>query len=472
MQERKKWLGFAGWTGLFAALSIGMTGCDGNKANGGTALEGGKFWRDVQSIDKEEANGSKQNTKPQIVMDASGRALVVWMHDPSPNAGGLDRIIRYNRYDDGWQGATDIGDPGSTLHPRLSGNEDGYAMALIVYGNQTYARRFSPEAGWDGNMSKLNTGIYTGPWGDVAIGTDGDAWAVWRERIDWGTHTYRVSVRHYDAQSGSWDAPVSIYEEENRTSEIADFDIDINQNGRVALVWNDGKNVSGTFVDGVYKAAFENAPGPQSVQTVDEYQGEEESENALSHVKAFSGNEEKELYLWTFDISSNIGVSFAKYDASGGSTGLLSPIGEGGGYLALEHGPEDVPVAAWPRVDENGSRRIWVARYDWSDYQWKDKTAVSDVRAGWSPGLVDLAVNERGDIFVVWQEADGNMNFEIWGNHFDPIAGAWEGAIRIDEGLGSNGRFPAVAVDPEGNAIVVWDEKTPNGYKVYSRSYR
>ena len=65
-----------------------------------------------------------------------------------------------------------------------------------------------------------------------------------------------------------------------------------------------------------------------------------------------------------------------------------------------------------------------------------------------------VAVDPNGNAIVVWSQPDGTRN-NIWANRFTPSAG-WGAAEQIETDNAGDAFGPHVAVDPDGNAVAVW----------------
>jgi hypothetical protein len=65
-----------------------------------------------------------------------------------------------------------------------------------------------------------------------------------------------------------------------------------------------------------------------------------------------------------------------------------------------------------------------------------------------------VAMDPQGSAVAVWDQWDGDR-FNVWSNRFTP-AGGWGTAELIETNDVGNGLDPEVAVDPQGNAVVVW----------------
>lgn len=96
------------------------------------------------------------------------------------------------------------------------------------------------------------------------------------------------------------------------------------------------------------------------------------------------------------------------------------------------------------------SLSIWASRYAPAD-GWGTPQPVSDgSNAADNP---QVAIDADGNAIVVWQQTD-SFRYSIWANRYTAASG-WSGPHLI-EGTDGNAGNPQVAVDGAGNAIAVW----------------
>ena len=114
--------------------------------------------------------------------------------------------------------------------------------------------------------------------------------------------------------------------------------------------------------------------------------------------------------------------------------------------------PQGNAVAVWEQEDETFRSDIWANRFvpglGWGTAE-RIETDAGDARD------TQVAVDPQGNAVAVWEQSDGIRN-NIWANRFVPGVG-WGTATLIetdDAGAGS----PQVAVDPQGNATAVWHQ--------------
>jgi hypothetical protein len=85
-----------------------------------------------------------------------------------------------------------------------------------------------------------------------------------------------------------------------------------------------------------------------------------------------------------------------------------------------------------------------------------------------SAHIPEVAIDPSGNAVVVWQQTDG-IRFSIWSNRYSPGRG-WGTAELIETGTG-DARHPQIAMDASGNAIAVWRQSDGTRYNVWASRY-
>ena len=158
------------------------------------------------------------------------------------------------------------------------------------------------------------------------------------------------------------------------------------------------------------------------------------------------------IVVW--DNKSN--VIYANHYSPGGGWSpaipINAPIPYGAWAPAVAASGNGSFVAAW-KQQEGSPIRVWANRYDpatgWG--------VAERVGTGDSTGFgqVQIVANGVGNAFAVWQQ-DTGMRSAVFANRFVPASG-WELETQIDRDVGPSW-FPRAAVDPHGNAIVIWEQ--------------
>ncbi len=109
-------------------------------------------------------------------------------------------------------------------------------------------------------------------------------------------------------------------------------------------------------------------------------------------------------------------------------------------------------TAAWREADGLGHPNVWASRYDPVGIDWEtaapigraDALLVEDLR---------LLVDEGRNVMAIWHQVDGADN-GVWANRY-AVGSGWGDAEALEADTGVP-PTPEVAMDPAGNAVVVW----------------
>jgi len=124
---------------------------------------------------------------------------------------------------------------------------------------------------------------------------------------------------------------------------------------------------------------------------------------------------------------------------------------------------------------------VGVYTEDFSTYVHKDYAAdtVWDIRAHalWLAGLDGvrqvfpvLATDGQGHAVVVWEDYR-NGNWDIYAQRVDAAGNyLWAADLRVNSDSGTAGQYdPAIAVDGNGDAIVLWEDRRNGNYDIYAQ---
>jgi len=126
--------------------------------------------------------------------------------------------------------------------------------------------------------------------------------------------------------------------------------------------------------------------------------------------------------------------------------------------------PDNFTIA-WVQ-DDGPYKNLWSRRDTPSEWTLAELLETADGNVQ----LPRMVVNADGTVLVVWQQNDGTRN-NIMANWFDPASG-WGTAEAVETETGE-AKQPVVALDPMGNATVVWRqyEDTPMLYNMWAARY-
>ena len=115
-------------------------------------------------------------------------------------------------------------------------------------------------------------------------------------------------------------------------------------------------------------------------------------------------------------------------------------------------------IAVWSQQDVNLQPRIYVNRYNTSTFSWGTPQPIDAAPSGESAALPKLAVDAAGNAIAVWQESATGL-FNLWASRYNVLTGVWSVPRRIESDV-FYPNTPQLAMDPAGNATVVWARDT------------
>jgi hypothetical protein len=226
--------------------------------------------------------------------------------------------------------------------------------------------------------------------------------------------------------------------------------------GRYVVAWS-GRGPGDS--DGVFVRLYDANGTPQTVEIpVNTTTGS--SQLAPTVAMDAAGNF---VVAWSGQgAGDNDGVFIRRFDATGNPLGLeqLVNVGVGGNQstpdIAME--PDGDFVVVW-QSDETGQFEIWMQRYSAGGTpvpggnQLVTNDALSNARTRPS-----VAIDDDGDLVVTWESAgEDGSGAGIYARRYDETGAAQGSAFRVNTTISGDQARPDVAMDANGNFMVVWD---------------
>lgn len=291
----------------------------------------------------------------------------------------------------------------------------------------TIALGFAPIAeaqpGWTGTVRTISppfvtSGLILQP--DLAVGPNGDAYAIWEEPGIPGSGR-QIKAARYVAANDSWGAPMTL-----ASSALFVFEVAIDRAGNAFFIV--AQRSTSMRID-VHR--FTPASGTSAITTVTT---DASSDGSPQIVADAAGNA---MVVW----EAASGIHAARYDQA--SATWSSPIKISATFgqsprLAVD-GDNDI-TAIW-----SSSNTLLTARFDSSTFTWSPAT---DAPTAGSIAQLQVAADRAGNVTAVWQDLS-----IVRAARF--VAGTWSVATDLSA-PGTIASVPRIAADPAGNVIVVW----------------
>ena len=363
----------------------------------------GGAWQPPQTI---AVAPSFSGTSPQVAINAAGTAVAVWQRFDARTRGwivqGAVRVARRK-----WQKPIDLSAGGSR---RLSVG--------------TERRRYAAAS--------------QEPLPKVAIDRRGNAVVVW-EHYRRGQAVVQAAAR---SAGGAWQRPVDLDDSHVKWPH-ARPDVAVSPDGTVVAVWTDTVNRGSGPVVSATRRAGGTWTTPTRISTgrraLDPRVAIDARGNATvvwrkSLVVQSARRRAGGRWEPAVDVSTgrHAGATDAAVDAQGNAIAI---------WASSEHGGEIMSA-----VRPAGSR-------------WQKPVEISDSAPPSDAAGADLAIGARGDVVVVWAEPDYGTDDDspdlIVYAVVRPIGAGWTHPVKVNEPDGFPAQ-PRAAVDPHGNALVVW----------------
>ena len=357
-----------------------------------------------------ETNDSGDAYWPEITMDGSGNAIVVWTLDD-----GICQNVWSNRYvvGAGWETAIMIetNDSGDAIYPKIAADASGNAIAVwsqydAVYHADIWWNRYVVGTGW-GVASKLerNDTLVRASGPQIAMGGSGNAIAVWYEE-DTITPYQNIWSSRYVVGAG-WEDAFAIQTSDSEEAYIP-TDIAVDDAGSAVAVWIQD--------DGVRKNVWANR------YTV--------------------GTGWEAPSLLETDDSGDAWVPKLAIDGSGNT-------------MVIWHQSDGVYDSVWTNRYVVGAG-------------WEMAEVIESYDSGDAYGP-QIAVDAAGNAIAVWMQDDGPRS-DIWANRY-VLGTGWGSPVKIETDDAGDAIAPEIAWDPLGNATVVWHQEDMYRANIWSNRY-
>jgi len=326
---------------------------------------------------------------------------------------------------------------------------------LDVTGWEVWSHNYTHGDGW-GTAERIDENEVNGVAGPaIAVDADGNAVVVW-DQTDGDRHDL-WSNRY--VPSDGWDAPQLI--ETDDAGDVFRPQVAMDPSGNAIAVWqqSDGTRYNiwanrhtpgGGWETAERIDANNNASGAERPQVALDSSG-----NAIAVWQQSDGTRDN---IWANRYTPRDGWGVAeRIEVDNAGTAVAPDI-------AVE--PNGNAVAVWQQSD--GTRdNIWANRYVPGDgWGVAERIEIDDAGNAEHPRV---AMDAMGNAVTVWDQFDG-ASFDIWSNRYVP-GGGWGTARRIESNDAGEALRPRIAVNPDGNAVVVWEQFDGTGNTISSNRY-
>jgi hypothetical protein len=390
---------------------------------------------------------------PQIAIDTGGNAVAVWHQSDFTRS-----KIWSSRYTPtgGWGIAQRIDGiiPNDARSPSVAVDPSGNALALWVQSDNTqdsvWANRYTPVGGWEiAELIERDDAGAASP-ARVVIDPRGNALAVWVQ-VDGSRNIW---ANRYTPIDG-WLVAQRV--DGNNPNNGLGPKLAIDPNGNALAVW---VQVEDTAIH-IWSNRYTPGGGWRVPGRI-----EENNAGTPQGPQVAIGPSGNALAVWAQDDGGGFNVVWSnRYTSSDGWETPERIDGNNSSEASIPQVAIDSngnALAVWLQSD-NAGNRIWANRYTPTG-GWGIAEPIRTDVAGPSASNLQLAVDPRGNALIVWTQGGLVGSDSVWSNRYT-LTGGWGIAESVRTDNTQRAFVPQVAIDPSGNALVVWHQDSSSFFE-------
>ncbi|HEB56046.1 MAG TPA: hypothetical protein ENI98_07035 [Gammaproteobacteria bacterium] len=413
-----------------------------------------------------ETEPADQSFDPQVAFAGNGEAMVVWINSYFDGA-SISQTIKSRRFTGGvWDPNMEdaTGNLPSFQVPELSLALAGNGNALVATDlPQITVNEYLPGTGWSTPLEITNTPFNRGV--KLAGNSAGHAIAVWYQLADVPNYNTRIWHSLYSPGQG-WSTPALVNTDPSVSASYpVSVAMDAAGNALVAWPQPDLSQQISSATD-IFVRRYNASSGLWDDQ--ENIDHNETSANSTGPVIAMNdyGNA---MVVWLRDGQQEMAANYYSYDEqtkTGSWRNAPMQVEQNTGYVYTPDVALDVAGNAfvvWSQ--QSTSTDIYANRYDVAGDSWRTTNGEVLEQATGQAIQPKVATDAAGNAIVTWIQdidaADDNSFLFVYDLRANRFSGnSWEGPQTIEnhtEGVSATSEHN-IAIDADGNAIVVWSK--------------
>jgi len=442
------------------------------QANGQRYRLGTLKWMNPSTLSDNISPDGQNAVSPQVAMDNNGNAIIVW-----PQYNGTSWQIFKSEYRGGvWTYPSSLSDNispdgQSAYDPQVAMDNNGNAIIVWYQSDGAKFQIFK---------SEYHGGVWTHPGllsdnispngqnaenPQVAMDNNGNAIIVWQQSDGSYLQIFKSEYR-----GGVWTNPSSLINNISPNGQNAAYpQVAMDNNGNAIIVWFQSDGAKNQIFMSEYRSGAWTNPSSLSDNI------SPDGQDAADPQVAMNDNDNAIIVWYQYDkanwqiFKSEYRNGTWKHPTSLGTN--ISPDGQdaAGPQVAMDNNNNAIIV--WYQYDGTYDR---IFKSEYRSSAWKNPTSLSDNISpdGQSALYPQVAMDNNGNTIITWQQSDG-LNWQICKSEFR--SGAWTHPTSPSDNISPDGRdaeYPQVAMDNNGNAIIVWYQSDGSYSQIFKSEYR
>jgi hypothetical protein len=412
-----------------------------------------------------ESNNSSYADTPEIAFDPQGNAVAVWVQDAG-GVSGIENIwaSRYSATTGLWTAPQliETDDSGAALHPKAAMDSAGNAVVVWHQSdgnrNAVWSNRYlAGSSSWSGATLLGSDSQGQAEFAQLAIDAAGNVLAVWHQYNPLGNS---IMARRFDRLLNLWGTPQPI--ESNQPSAVLSPQLAMNARGDAVVVWQAFSGTRSDIMASRHSASTGSWTSPGLLETnnagdASEPQAAIDAQGNITAVWYQSDGSVTSIWANRFHAPSLAwsGAFLLESDDSGDAEDVQLAVDVAGNVLVV-----------WDQTI-NGGTRVWSQRFDAAANSWNAApTRLSNVLA-YTPRI---GFDSTGNALIAWEQYDDSA--AVYSSRYNATTATWSAPRNLRSDNGFDATNYALALDPLGNAVVVWQQYEGGQQSIWGNVFR
>jgi uncharacterized protein YpmB len=291
---------------------------------------------------------------------------------------------------------------------------------------------------------------------------NGNAIIVWYQS---DSANYQIFKSEY--RNGVWHNPANLSDNISPDGQDAEYPkVAMDDNGNAIIVWQQYGNI--------FKSEYRNGVWTHPVNLTDNISLDKR--NAWYPQVAMDNNGNA-IIVWEQDDGNNSQIFKSEYRNGVWTypTSLADNISPDGRpaynpQVAMDNNGNAIIV--WSQL---GSNYSYIFKSEYRNGVWTHPASLTDKISfdGSSASYPQVTMDNNGNAIIVWQQYDGSGKYQIFKSEYR--SGIWTNPASLSDNISPDGQDawkPQVAMDNNGNALIVWVQSNGTNYQVFKSEYR
>ncbi len=304
----------------------------------------------------------------------------------------------------------------------------------------------------------------------AAMDDNGNVIIVWAQSDGSFNQIFKSEYRN-----GAWTHPASLADNISPDGQGAFYpQVAMDNNGNAVIAWHQSDGTK----EQIFKSEYRNGAWTHPASLADNISPD--GQHAESPQVAMDNNGNAVIVWYQVDnVGTNWQIFKSEYRNGAWThpaslTDNISPDGQTAYSSQVAMDNNGNAVIVWYQVD-NGGTNWQIFKSEYRNNAWTHPADLADNISpdGQNASGPQVAMDNNGNAVIVWCQSDGSFNNQIFKSEYRN--NAWTHPSSLTDNISPDGQYassPQVAMDNNGNAVIVWQQNDGANGQIFKSEYR